>query len=62
MTAAAGLALALLWLTIVATGLALAVAAWQPRTLPGPVITAGAAVAAACFLLAALHGAARLLT
>ncbi|MEU9640926.1 hypothetical protein [Streptomyces sp. NPDC048188] len=62
MTAAAGLLLALLCLTIVATGLALAVAAWQPRTVPGPVVTAGAAVAVACFLLAALHGLANLLT
>ncbi|MEU7399992.1 hypothetical protein [Streptomyces sp. NPDC044948] len=62
MTAAAGLTLALVCLTIVAAGLALAVAAWQPRTIPGPVITAGAAVAAACLLLAALHGAAHLLT
>jgi hypothetical protein len=62
MSAAAGLLLALTFLTIVAAGLALAVAAWQPRTLPGPAVTAGAAVAASCFLLAALHGLANLLT
>ncbi|MET7321503.1 hypothetical protein [Streptomyces sp. NPDC005549] len=62
MTAAAGLLLALTFLTIVAAGLALAVAAWQPRALPGPAVAAGAAVAASCFLLAALHGLANLLT
>lgn len=62
MGAAAGLLLALTFFTIVAAGLALAVAAWQSRTLPGPAVTAGAAVAAACFLLAALHGLANLLT
>jgi hypothetical protein len=62
MTAAAGLLLALVFLTIVAAGLALAVAAWQLRALPGPAVTAGAAVATSCFLLAALHGLANLLT
>lgn len=62
MGAAVGLLLALTFLTIVAAGLALAVAAWQPRAIPGPVITAGAAVAVACFLLAVLHGLASLLT
>ncbi|MFJ3021466.1 hypothetical protein ACIPH4_11010 [Streptomyces tendae] len=62
MGAAAGLLLALIFLTIVAAGLALAVVAWQPRTLPGPVAATGAAVAAACFLLATLHGLANLLT
>ncbi|MYR45067.1 hypothetical protein [Streptomyces sp. SID5910] len=62
MTAAAGLVLALICLTVVAAGLALAVVAWQPRTLPGPVVAAGATVAAGCFLLAALHGLAHLLT
>lgn len=62
MGAAAGLLLALVFLTVVAAGLALAVVAWHPRTIPGPAVTAGAAVAAACFLLAALHGLANLLT
>ncbi|WP_175438089.1 hypothetical protein [Streptomyces sp. SGAir0924] len=62
MTAAAGLFLALIFLTIVAAGLALAVVAWQPRTLPGPVVTVGVAVAGGCFLLAALHALANLLT
>lgn len=62
MTAVAGLILALVCLAIVAAGLALAVVAWQPRTIPGPAVTAGAAVAGTCFLLAALHGLANLLT
>lgn len=62
MTAAAGLVLALVCLSIVAAGLALAVVAWQPRTVPGPVVALGASVAGGCFLLAALHGLTNLLT
>jgi dienelactone hydrolase len=62
MTAAAGLVLALVCLAIVAAGLALAVAAWQPRTLPGPVAAVGFTVGGGCFLLAATHWLANLLT
>lgn len=63
MTAVGGLVLALTCLAIVATGLALAVIAWQPTTkLPGLASAAGLTVGCGCILLAALHWLANLLT
>lgn len=65
MTAAAGLLLALTCLAIVGAGLALAVTAWRPRPdSPAATIAvvAGLATGGACFLLAALHWLAHLLT
>lgn len=66
MAGAAGLFLALVCMAIVGAGLALAVTAWRPR--PGDDVVfavafaAGLTVACGCFLLAALHWLAHLLT
>ena len=66
MASAAGLLLALVFIAIVAAGLGLAVTAWRPRPGAAPAFTvaftAGFAVGSFCFLLAALHWLAHLLT
>lgn len=65
MIGAAGLALALVCLVIVASGVAFACVAWRPRP-DGPAVTVaivGALTAGgACLLLAALHALADFLT
>lgn len=64
MIAAFGLVLAVVCIAIVATGFALAVVSWQPhvRRVPHPAAIAAFTVGAGCFLLAALHQLALLLT
>lgn len=60
MTAAAGLALAVVCIAIVAVGFALALTAWQPRARYAAQLAmcaAGLLVGGACLALAALHSA-----
>lgn len=66
MTATAGLLLALVCLTIIAAGFAIAITACRPRPGAAPAyhaaIAAGFGVGSFCFLLGALHWIAALLT
>jgi hypothetical protein len=62
MAAAAGLLLALVCLAIVALGVALSITAWQPNRGLDVTFAAGFAVGGGCFVLAALHWLAHLLT